>query len=267
MRVELAFATGGRVTGTVVHSAGEIDLAQVEAAYVRPMETGRACGITTSDDPALARAMRADHALVAWADLSGARIVNRPAAMAANNSKPFQLAQIAAHGFAVPDTMVTTDPAEALRFLGRHGRVVYKSVSGVRSIVAQLHRDTASLANVANCPTQFQEYLPGDDVRVHVVGEQVLATRILSEADDYRYASRTGDSAAMVPTELPAEVAAACVRMAAGLGLRVAGIDLRLTPTGEWYCFEVNPSPGFSFYEAVTGQPISAAIAALLVAA
>jgi hypothetical protein len=29
-------------------------------------------------------------------------------------------------------------------------------------------------------------------------------------------------------------------------------------------CFEVNPSPGFSYYEGHTGQPISAAIARYL---
>jgi len=52
--------------------------------------------------------------------------------------------------------------------------------------------------------------------------------------------------------------------LAASLDLVVAGIDLRRTPDGEWYCFEVNPSPAFSYYESATHQPISAAIAALL---
>jgi len=46
--------------------------------------------------------------------------------------------------------------------------------------------------------------------------------------------------------------------------LAVAGIDLRRTPEDEWYCFEVNPSPAFSFYEEATHQPIAEAIAALL---
>jgi hypothetical protein len=29
---------------------------------------------------------------------------------------------------------------------------------------------------------------------------------------------------------------------------------------GRWFCFEVKPSPGFSFYKEATGQPIGAAI-------
>jgi hypothetical protein len=47
--------------------------------------------------------------------------------------------------------------------------------------------------------------------------------------------------------------------------LQVAGIDLRKTSDGNWFCFEVNPSPAFTFYEEATGQPIAKAIANLLV--
>ena len=36
------------------------------------------------------------------------------------------------------------------------------------------------------------------------------------------------------------------------MGLLVAGIDLRLTAEGVWFCFEINPSPGFTFYEDAT---------------
>ena len=35
-------------------------------------------------------------------------------------------------------------------------------------------------------------------------------------------------------------------------------------PDGEYVCFEVNPCPGFIYYERHTGQPISAALADLL---
>jgi D-alanine-D-alanine ligase-like ATP-grasp enzyme len=36
------------------------------------------------------------------------------------------------------------------------------------------------------------------------------------------------------------------------------------TEDGRWYCFEVNPSPGFSYFENLTGQPIAKAIATYL---
>jgi hypothetical protein len=35
-------------------------------------------------------------------------------------------------------------------------------------------------------------------------------------------------------------------------------------PWDEYYCFEINPSPGFIFYERMTGQPISEAVAHIL---
>jgi len=52
--------------------------------------------------------------------------------------------------------------------------------------------------------------------------------------------------------------------MTAAMGLAFAGIDLRLTPDGDWYCFEVNPSPGFSYFQFESGQPIDEAVARLL---
>jgi glutathione synthase/RimK-type ligase-like ATP-grasp enzyme len=222
----------------------------VSAAYIRPQESA-------PENSA------ADAGLLAWADSTDAPVINRPSAMAANNSKPYQLGVIARAGFEVPDTLVTTDPNEVRRFHALHGRLVYKSVSGVRSIVAQLDpRRLGDLADVANCPTQFQQYIEGDDVRVHVVGDEVFATLVRSDADDYRYAR---EDVEIADTTVPAEVGERCVAMVASMGLLVAGIDLRRATHGCWFCFEVNPSPAFTFYEHATGQPISAAIARLLI--
>ena len=50
------------------------------------------------------------------------------------------------------------------------------------------------------------------------------------------------------------------------LDMEIAGVDLRITPDGEAYCFEVNPSPAFSWYEVRTGQPITSALCDLLMA-
>jgi D-alanine-D-alanine ligase-like ATP-grasp enzyme len=54
--------------------------------------------------------------------------------------------------------------------------------------------------------------------------------------------------------------------LVASLSLELAGIDLRLTDDGRWFCFEVNPSPGFTYYEEAVGQPIADSIARLLAA-
>jgi D-alanine-D-alanine ligase-like ATP-grasp enzyme len=127
--------------------------------------------------------------------------------------------------------------------------------------------DLARLDNIRWCPTQFQEFVPGTNMRVHVIGEEVLATAILSDVDvtDYRYArQQTGESAELVEAKLSDEWAARCLALSKLLDLPFCGIDLKITPEGEVFCFEVNPSPAFSYYELNTGQPISAALARLL---
>ena len=43
-----------------------------------------------------------------------------------------------------------------------------------------------------------------------------------------------------------------------------ASVDLRRTPQGRHVCFEVNPSPAFSFYERRAGLPIADCIARYL---
>jgi glutathione synthase/RimK-type ligase-like ATP-grasp enzyme len=113
---------------------------------------------------------------------------------------------------------------------------------------------------VRNLPTQFQEYIPGTNVRVHTIGRKHFATEIESDAVDYRYAARFGSSISVRPCALPSKIASRCVELARAFGLRFAGIDLKRTAQGRYYCFEVNPSPAYSYYEEQTGQPIAEAL-------
>ena len=217
------------------------------------------------DSPLWRHAVELDDASQAWAEVTPALVINRPSAMASNGSKSYQTALIRAAGFEVPDTLVTTDPAAALAFRERHGSVIYKSVSGVRSIVSKFgDGHLERLEDIANCPTQFQEYVAGTDWRVHVVGEEVFASEIICDSDDYRYSARTGRAPDIRAATLAPALAARCRELATTLGLHVADIDLRRSNAGQWVCFEANPSPGFTFYQEETGQPISDYIAHLL---
>lgn len=209
------------------------------------------------------RHCRAVHdAILHWMEITPARVLNRTEPMTSNGSKPLQAQLIRRHGFAVPDTLVTSDPEAVVRFRAEKGRIVYKSVSGLRSIVREfLDQDAERLDRIRWCPVQFQEFVSGTDVRVHVVGNQVFATRVASGATDYRYAGREGQPAQLTAHEMADNVAARCVHLATALRLPFAGIDLRFAPDGRIFCFEVNPSPGFSYYESNTGQPIAMAVA------
>jgi len=193
-------------------------------------------------------------------------VVNRLGPGMSNHSKPYQALLVRECGLLTPPTLVTNDPDSARRFFDEwHGEVIYKSLSGVRSIVRRLGPEQLErLPLLRYGPAQFQAYIPGDNVRVHTVDDRVFATRVRSTAVDYRYARREGADVQMDAVELPPHVAESCLRLARQMGLHFAGIDLKLTPRDEYYCFEVNPSPGFLFYEQHTYQPISAALADLL---
>ena len=197
---------------------------------------------------------------------SGSRRPHRSPPQGSNVSKPYQAQLIRRQGFAIPETLVTNEPELVHEFVSRHGRVVYKSISGTRSIVQTLaSSDLSRLEQIRWCPVQFQAYVPGTDARVHVIGDEVFATAIHSDATDYRYAAREElDTVRLAAIELADELAERCVTLARVLQLPFAGIDLRLGPDGEATCFEVNPSPAFTFYELSTGQPIARALARYL---
>jgi glutathione synthase/RimK-type ligase-like ATP-grasp enzyme len=243
------------------------DLGQVTAAYMRPFALEQLPALQSIDHqgPEWQRATDLVEALQAWSEMTPALVVNRFSAMASNSSKPYQARLIEGYGFAVPETLITTD-AEAVReFWLQHGTVVYKSISGVRSIVSRLTREHMDRFDMLRwCPTQFQQYIPGTDYRVHVVGEEAFACEITSSEDDYRYAGRSGGSVSLRSCPLEPDVIDRCVAVTRGLGLAVAGVDLRHHPAGRWFCFEVNPSPAFSYYQSATGLPIGQAIAQLL---
>ena len=256
LRVE---ATGGRVQARLDQPGGSVALDEATGLYLRltsPRQNHQ------RPDPLRLQRHEAALALVCgWAEVAEMRVANRPSAMTTNNSKPYQAALIRQIGLSVPETIVTNDPDQVRRFRRRHGRVVYKSTSGVRSIMHELTPGRAATPDrVRNLPTQFQQLLLGTNVRVHVIGRQTFACEIAAETIDYRY-SEGGSSARMQPVDLPPGVRTRCLELSAALDLPLAGIDLLRDPDGEWWCFEVNPSPAYSCFEEPTGLPMAEALA------
>lgn len=257
----------GVPNGTIDGPEWSLDLAEISGVFVRHVGKEERAPITSIPselvDATLVECMSGVAALV---ETLSCRVVNPMGSSASNNSKPYQGLLVRKCGLRTPRTLITSDPTAAAAFYDEcEGQVIFKSLSGVRSIVRRMEpEDVQRLHLLRNGVAQFQEYLAGDNVRVHTVGERLFATRIRSEAVDYRYAHLQGADTHMEPTELPTAVAQACRQLTEATNLLLAGIDLKETPQGEWYCFEVNPAPGFSFVELRTGQPISVALAELL---
>jgi glutathione synthase/RimK-type ligase-like ATP-grasp enzyme len=255
----------GQLTGYLWAQEREWSLEKFSGVYHRLIECetlpeNKQSGGTPPDAERMTKSMFFHQALEEWIDLAECRVVNRTAAMSSNMSKPYQ-AQLISRFFSTPPTLVTNEPDEALEFIKLHGKVIYKSISSVRSIVREWSKkDEKNLGKIRVLPTQFQRFIPGTNIRVHVVGSNVFATEISSDAVDYRYAQTDGLDVEMRPVELPSEVSRQCCELACMLQLPFCGIDLKRTERGAYYCFEVNPSPAYSYYQEYTGQRIAEAL-------
>ncbi|MGN7236131.1 hypothetical protein ACTHPR_11520, partial [Micrococcus luteus] len=148
---------GGRVDGRLRGAGEDIALSAIGSVYARLLN------VVMPTDLDQASHIQTFHALFTqWLDLTPALVVNRPWAMASNASKPYQAQLIAAAGLEIPETLVSNDPEEIEKFRRGAGHIVFKSLSGVRSIVAELgNRHLERLPLVRILPTQFQVSIPG----------------------------------------------------------------------------------------------------------
>jgi glutathione synthase/RimK-type ligase-like ATP-grasp enzyme len=258
-RCRIQMACGGETSHRLSCDANHYDLGAFSAAYLRPYNHRHYEDQTDGAERAsgVSRADLVNHLMSVWAENSKATIINRPSAEASNRSKLYQATAIRASGFLVPDSLVTNDPGLARDFLLRHGRVIYKSMSSVRSIVKEL--EASSLDAVEKLgPVFFQQRIVGPNIRVHVIGENTVACMIRSDGVDYRYATSS-----IEPMALPEDLARRCVALTTRLGLVLSGIDL-IADDDDYYCLEVNPNPAFSCFDVSPDRTVAQAVAEVL---
>lgn len=249
-----------KLSGRLLLEDEVIPLEDVTGVFARPVFPE----LSSPGTPTAVRSAEFFQNFINWLDVADAIILNRPHCMESNTSKPMQAQWISEVGFPIPETLVTSHSEAVREFHSRHSRIIFKSISGVRSIVREFNASFAErLPLLIHLPVQFQEYIEGVDVRVHVVGANCLAAEISSNATDYRYTGNAEHTSLSIHC-LPDVISEKCVQLSRHLQLPLAGIDLRKTPAGEYFCFEVNPMPAFSYYELHTGLPISREIARYL---
>ncbi len=253
-------------SGSMLFADSTVDFSEVTGVYFRNVLPDEPDDEAEKSEETVQIYPRTDPRLAGLLNSVPCRVVNRPESTDSNRSKPYQALIIRQFGFAIPKTLISNDPDAARHFYDEcEGKLICKSMSGVRSIVRRVNKeDLGNFDLWADRPIQLQEYLPGDNIRVHVIGERVFAVRIQCEAVDYRYAGAEGYARTMVPETLPGDVATNCLRLTKEFGLAMSGIDLKETPAGQYHCFEVNTSPAFPFYESLTRPVIADALAEYL---
>ena len=107
--------------------------------YTRFMSETELPEMKGADDATKAHGRQLHDTFYQWLEVANVRVVNRHSAMFSNSSKPYQAQIIRRHGLKIPPTLVTNDIEKAMAFRRRHKRLIYKSISGVRSIVKELH--------------------------------------------------------------------------------------------------------------------------------
>ncbi|TDD99066.1 ATP-grasp domain-containing protein [Jiangella asiatica] len=198
--------------------------------------------------------------------------VNPRAADEAAHRKPYQWAVARGVGLRVPPTLVTNEPDRARAFVAGHGvgRTVFKSLLAswdwreTRLVEAA---DLDRLASVRYAPVIFQEYVPGVDLRVTIVGTEVFAAEIDATRTSYPVDMRmVVGEASMRAVALPPALTDALITLMKRLDLVYGAVDLRRTAAGEYAFLEVNPAGLWLFAEERTGLPITGAVAARLAA-
>lgn len=189
----------------------------------------------------------------------GKPFVNPPALANLDPLKPLQLVDLKRRGIPTPRTLITNSPEEVRSFLAEVGEVVYKPVLGgayCRRLDAEaLER----LEAIASSPVIFQEYVPGDNVRVTALPDRILSACVVA-GDEVDF--RAGEAflmggEPMTEVELPPAVRALCWAAMQACGQLFSGIDLKRTPSGEYVLLECNFRPAWRHVERGTGAPIT----------
>ncbi len=197
--------------------------------------------------------------------------VNNRAADEVAHHKPYQWSVAQAVGLRVPKTLVASDAASAREFVNcmEPGKTVFKSFIAMTESWRETRlvetSDLEHLDAVHYAPVIFQEYIPGVDLRITIVGDTVFAAEI--DARDTRYPvdmRMVVGEANVRAVELPDSLDATLLELQRRLGLSYGAIDMRRTDKGEYVFLENNPAGQWMFVELRTGLPISQAMANLL---
>ena len=204
-----------------------------------------------------------------WQLLSGARWMNNPVRDDAAGRKANQLRLAGEIGLQIPRTLITSDPTRVRAFLDacQPAGAVFKTFSCTHAVWRETSRLSAEhfrqLDAVRIAPVIFQEFIPADcDLRITAVGGRLFPAAIRSKAGEATIDFRlTVGQAEVTAVSLPREIEIHLLNLLDRLGLVYGAIDMRRTPDGEYYFFEVNTAGEFLFIEDRTGFPISKTIA------
>jgi RimK-like ATP-grasp domain len=234
--------------------SGRVELGPATSVFARPIDLS-----STQTGESHRRWRGLMEGLRAWLETTTALVINRPGGHEHNGSKPFHEQWLARQGFDVPPS-ITSSRREPLTDFAAAGPTIIKTCAGVRADARRVEADEFRQFEPEQGPVHLQRLVTGADVRAHVVGSEVLAVMIESDAIDYR----TGSAARWSVYEPSDQLRAKMVRATRAMGLCLAGWDFKVDSGGRAWCLEANAMPGYSSYDRRLGGSISRAILNLM---
>jgi hypothetical protein len=197
-------------------------------------------------------------------------IINNPLFEIAASRKPLQLKVAQKVGLSIPETIMSNDPDEIIKFWKKmNGNCIYKAFNSPSWQLVETRMlkedDLNYLDKLRHSPIIVQEKIEkGLDIRVNIFGEKVFAgyvnTSIQAAQSDWRLDLNAKWNECLLPVPMKQNL----ISLLRRLGLHYGCIDLRQKPDGTYVFLEVNPSGQFIFLEVDTGQPITKSFAELL---
>lgn len=271
--LSLAWEDGVGKAFEVESPRGPVDLTRARVVWWRRVRAFDVDGAITEPQERVFAESETAQAIYGMLDSLDCPWVNQHQADAAAHHKPYQWSIAHALGLRLPKTLVTTKPEAAREFIQRIGvgKTVFKaflaSIGDWRETRLVEREDLDKLELVRYAPVIFQEYVPGVDLRITVIGSEIFAAEIDARKTSYPVDMRMAiGEGTFRPVELPGAVADAVLGLQRRLNLDYGAIDMRRTDDGDHVFFEVNPAGQWLFVEQRTGQPISAAMARRLAA-
>lgn len=255
------------MAGTIRYRDGQpaIDLSTVNCIYCR--QWGDLVSSMSTDNQDEVEMRETEASLGSLFRNLDCRWVNPISAINNSRYRIHQLQKIRSQGIRVPEIIVSNDFRRVQAFFSMTEEQLLYRPSGWSDSnwnVGQIDDIGRLISDLPGTPVEYQENIPGDQVRAYVIGDSVFAGVVETAESDF---TGTMGGNYVRPIELPQEAKRTCIRASEALDLIFCSVDLRITPEGEFAVVDVDANPMFLHFEQTTRLPISDRLTELLIAA
>ncbi len=208
--------------------------------------------------------------------------INNPLTSRIAHRKMLQLKVAASLGFNVPKTVITNSVEEALRFAeSLDWDIAVKSLGAISVtqsgtaaprqfglFTRRINREELLSVQdkIPHLPTCFQEYIDkAYELRITCAGSEIFSCRIDSQdhelnREDMRFDIKSARHRIVSVPKLESRLA----KYLKAFDLNFGCFDIAVSKSGHFYFLECNPNGQWAWIEEMTGAPIAAAVARLI---